>query len=350
LVDGFELNALAGRRKADSMRVNKPFFMIHLCSVVENLECVTLTVINNIQQHKALINPRLLALKQLSTEISMFREEIPMPNTSQLPHLITLLEDESLRPSVLKELASFGPSLEHEIKKQKITVSADQARLIRPLLDAEYRTWLQAEWKSCLRIKDDKLRLELAQSLLAQFQFGKLHPAQLSATIDELVNDYESHYSSHDALDLAEFLFRKFSLTGVQQEDYYNPLNSNLLYVIEQRKGIPISLGCIYILVGHRLGLPIEGCNMPGHFLAVASPQHQPVLVDCFNGGMLIDAEALKASGVTMTFEDVLQLQCNAYVIIARVLRNLTSAYEHIDQKENAATMVELLIQTEQYI
>ena len=273
-----------------------------------------------------------------------------MPNTSPLPHLITLLEDESLRPSVLKELAAFGSSLEHEIRKQKIVVSADQAQLIRPLLDTEYRAWLSQEWKSCLRLKEDKVRLEYAQSLLAQFQFGRLYPAHLSATLDELASEYESHYSSHDALDLAEFLFRRFTLSGVQHEDYSNPLNSNLLYVIEQRKGIPISLACIYILVGHRLGLSIEGCNVPGHFLAVASPQHQPVLVDCYNGGMLIDAEALKESGASISFEDTLQLQCNAYVILARVLRNLASAYEQAAEKENASAMVELLIQTEQHL
>jgi regulator of sirC expression with transglutaminase-like and TPR domain len=292
-----------------------------------------------------------VSVKQVTLKIfTLNAEEFLMTNTKQLPHLIALLEDESLRPSVLKELAAFGSSLEHDIRKQNISVSAEQALLIRPLLDAEYRTWLLSEWKSCLRIKEDKVRLEHAQSLLAQFQFGKLHTAQLSSTLDELADDYESHYSSHDALDLAEFLFRKFSLTGVQQEDYYNPLNSNLVYVIEQRKGIPISLACIYILVGHRLGLDIEGCNMPGHFLAVASPQHQPVLVDCFNSGIVIDAEALRASGLSISFEEVLQLQCNSYVIIARVLRNLTTAYEQKNQKENASTMIELLIQTEQHL
>ncbi len=273
-----------------------------------------------------------------------------MPNPTQLKHLIALLEDESLRPSVMKELAAFGSSLEQEIKKQKIVVSAEETLLLRPLLDAEYRAWLRKEWNSCLRIREDKVRLEHAHVLLAQFQCGRLYPAQLSATLDELADEYESLYNSHDALDLAEFLFRRFSLTGVQQEEYYNPLNSNLLYVIEQRKGIPISLACVYVLVGFRLGLSIEGCNVPGHFLAVASPQRQPVLVDCYNGGMVIDAEALKASGASMTFDDILQLQCNSYVIIARVLRNLASAYERANQKENAAAMIELLIQTEQHL
>jgi regulator of sirC expression with transglutaminase-like and TPR domain len=101
------------------------------------------------------------------------------------------------------------------------------------------------------------------------------------------------------------------------------------------------------MLVGKRIGLNIEGCNFPGHFLTVASSQRQKILVDCFNGGAVIDAESLRSVGATISFSEVLRLQCDARAIMARVLRNLGNAYEQAGEAENAATMYELLIQTE---
>ncbi len=269
-------------------------------------------------------------------------------DTQQLPFLIHLLDDASIRADVLKQLASFGNAVESEIERQNIKLTAEQSRIIRSLLDAHYRTWIATNWNSWTAIDDDKSKLEHAQQLIADFQYGRLYPKTLRRALDELADEFDERYTIRDPLDLAEFLFKGYGLRGAEQEDYYNPLNSNLLYVIEQRKGIPISLACIYMLVGNRVGLRIEGCNFPGHFLTVASSRRQKILVDCFNGGMVIDAESLRSVGATISFNDVLQLQCDARAITARVLRNLGNAYEQAGERENAATIFELLIRTEQ--
>ncbi len=265
-----------------------------------------------------------------------------MANLNQLPSLIRLLEDESLRTSVLKELATFGHSLEDEIEQQGVAVNEEQARLLRPLLNQQYREWLRHEWKSWFDRSNDKELLERGLALLAEFQLGRWYPAKLRTVLDTLADEYGARYAQRDAIDLAEFLFQGYGLRGAEQEDYYNPLNSNLVHVIEQRRGIPISLACIYILVGDRLGLKIEGCNFPGHFLAVASTKRQKVIVDCFNGGTFINEESLAAVNAQVTRQDILRLQCDATTIIVRVLRNLANAYQHNGEEANAQLMIEL--------
>lgn len=270
-----------------------------------------------------------------------------IPDKRQLLPLVRLLEDPSIRDTVLKNLASFGNNIEADIERQNISLSAEQAHIIRSLLDAQYRDWIATHWNSWFAIHDDKMKLEHAHQLIADFQYGRLYPRTLRRMLDELADEFDARYTVRDPLDLAEFLFKGYGLRGVEQEDYYNPLNSNLLHVIEQRKGIPISLACIYMLVGNRIGLTIEGCNFPGHFLTVASSQRQKVLVDCYNGGTVIDAEALRSVGATISLNDVLRLQCDARAIMARVLRNLGNAYEQANESENAATMYGLLIHTE---
>ncbi len=265
-----------------------------------------------------------------------------MPNISQLSSLIRLLEDVSIRDTVMNELASFGPSLEKEIERQGIPLSAVNALLLRPLF-AHYPSWLKDSWTSWLLKKSDNEQLETALDLLARFQYGRLYPVSLRTLLDNLADEYDSRYARRDALDLSEFLFQGYALRGVDEDDFYNPLNSNLVYVIEQKRGIPISLACVYILVGDRLELKIEGCNFPGHFLAVASTRQDKVLVDCYNGGRTISKETLANAKAKLSGFDILRLKCTAGMIVARVLHNLVAEYESTGDVESASIMNELL-------
>ncbi|PSC67808.1 transcriptional regulator [Micractinium conductrix] len=69
------------------------------------------------------------------------------------------------------------------------------------------------------------------------------------------------------------------------KEDYYDPNNSCINVVLERRLGIPISLGLVYMQVAQRLGVPMVGVNLPGHFfIAPADPSYE-FFVDAFAGG-----------------------------------------------------------------
>ncbi|MDF1597717.1 MAG: transglutaminase-like domain-containing protein [Acidimicrobiia bacterium] len=54
---------------------------------------------------------------------------------------------------------------------------------------------------------------------------------------------------------------------GGDVDDYHHPDNSFLHRVLDRRKGIPISLSVIWIEVGRRAGLEVQGVGLPGHFL-----------------------------------------------------------------------------------
>ena len=55
---------------------------------------------------------------------------------------------------------------------------------------------------------------------------------------------------------------------GGSGDDYYHPRNGYLPWAMEFRSGLPITLTLIYMLVGMRLNIPVEGIAAPGHFLA----------------------------------------------------------------------------------
>ena len=269
-----------------------------------------------------------------------------MKNTQQLPYLLDLLDDDSdvVQESVLKELSSFGPSLEHELKRLEISLSPNQKDLLHSRLGEYHRSLLKEQWQTLINKEKDTVQLESALALLAEFQYGKEYPVKISTLLDGLADEYARTFSYADAIVLAHFLFFKKGMKGAES-DYYNPLNCNLAYVLQEKRGIPISLVSVYILVGERLGLTIHGCNFPGHFLAIATSGNQMFVVDCYNGGRIVNRSDLNTpnGSTSLSLQNLLRLQCDTSTIIARTLRNLLNAYAKAGEEENALLMVELL-------
>ncbi len=264
---------------------------------------------------------------------------------SQLPYLVRLLDDESpaVREEVLKAIEDIGPGLDKELETLGISLSRDQAAPIQHMLDKGRRKQFRTAWRGWFALKGDKRRLETALQTIVALQDGRTAAEELPDLLDGLAERYRLQTPVPDALGLSQFLFRKEGLRGVEQSHYLNPLNSNLVYVISEKKGLPISLACVFLLVGHRLGLSVEGCNFPGHFLVIAPVESKRVLVDCYNSGRMIDESDLAIIDARVSMKDLLQLECRSHDIIARVLRNLVNAYNQTGNPANARLMTEAL-------
>ena len=88
-----------------------------------------------------------------------------------------------------------------------------------------------------------------------------------------------------------EYLFAERGFNG-NQERYDDPRNSCLNEVLDRRTGIPITLSLVYMEVGRRAGLRVDGVNFPGHFLVrcpeVGGRGRAGLIVDPFHGGALL--------------------------------------------------------------
>ena len=87
---------------------------------------------------------------------------------------------------------------------------------------------------------------------------------------------------------LNRVLFEEEGLRG-NRDDYYDPRNSFLNDVLDRKLGIPITLSVVYMEVARRIGFPVAGTGMPGHFLL----KHYDVLsgeiiIDAFNRGLVL--------------------------------------------------------------
>jgi regulator of sirC expression with transglutaminase-like and TPR domain len=115
---------------------------------------------------------------------------------------------------------------------------------------------------------------------------------------------------------------------GGDIDSYYDPRNSFLNEVIDRRKGIPISLAVVWMEVGRRAGIEVQGVALPGHFLVFAGGQ----LVDPFHGGEAIGAEEAAAlvaenyGGPPRLNPEWLEPVAPG-AVLERMLDNLTEAY-----------------------
>ena len=276
-----------------------------------------------------------------------------MSDPNKLPYLLRLLEDDStiVQGAVAREFASFGPELADELSKLKPTPTEEQIRKVGKLIESWNRQWLRDHWGSWTLLLNDKEQLEAAHTMLAEFQYGRAYPYKLPLLLDNLAEDYVRAYGEANLFRLAHYLFQVKPMRG-NRDNYYDPRNSNLVFCIEEKTGAPISLCCIYTLVGYRLGLDIEGLNLPGHFLARASDSRDIYVIDCFDGGRFLSERDIAALDPPIA-ESVRKLSLNppsAFTIMARVLRNLHHAYLKDCREENAMLMIDLLEQVESYV
>jgi heat shock protein HspQ len=98
------------------------------------------------------------------------------------------------------------------------------------------------------------------------------------------------------------------------------------------------------MLVGMRLGLKIEGCHFPGHFLARIEEAGKKVFVDCFNGGQIIDENDLLniREGTLKGMKSILSEPVDANSIVRCYLANLIHAYKVREDEENCRLFIEL--------
>jgi regulator of sirC expression with transglutaminase-like and TPR domain len=147
-------------------------------------------------------------------------------------------------------------------------------------------------------------------------------------------------------VELNQFLFDELGFHG-NARDYYDPRNSYLNEVLDRRTGIPLTLSVLYLEVGRRIGLALEGVSFPGHFLVRLPLRGAMLVLDPFSGGEPQSEADLRARLRRVIPEGgagrvpVEELPLDQFLepagkrqILARLLRNLKGIYRETDKPE----------------
>ncbi len=189
--------------------------------------------------------------------------------------------------------------------------------------------------------------LEEGAYLLSRFARPRLAPAPYRLWLDrvaEAVADDlpEDATVGESVRRLSSHLFQSLGFCG-NESNYYDPDNSCLTRVIDTRRGIPVTLSVLYLLVSKRLKLPVYGVGAPGHFLLGYRDEGEPLFLDAFRRGRLMDAREVRRMLVRNGYEHRAEYlrPASSRGVLVRMMRNLLSIY----QKTGAAARAERLSQ-----
>ena len=255
----------------------------------------------------------------------------------KLKYLINLLDDPDVevRTEILREFINYGVNLEYDIQEFSDILTGEKEKFLTPILLENRKAWFLNSLKKTAAIKDEDEKLESFMENIAKYQLGLRIGDIQKESLDDLAGQFQTIYPFGNEIDLSLFLFQQLGFEG-DKENYYNPLNSNLVTLLETNKGLPITLATLYILVGKRLGFSISGCNFPGHFMAKFYMDDEAVIVDCFNNGKLFFEYDLISylHEQNLSFIDTIDFPVSTDLIIKRIFANLSNAYTKNGEKD----------------
>ena len=197
------------------------------------------------------------------------------------------------------------------------------------------------EYFAALVQSDDGFPLLEAAASIAQDEYPGLDVQQLLDEMDHLLARLKRRLGPDTpALErlrvLNQFFFADLGFGG-NVNNYYAPENSYLNAVLHTRRGIPISLGVLWLELAQGVGLQVRGVAFPGHFMVKALLPGGQVLMDPFTGQSLSREELserlmpFRRGAESQGLDDVplgLYLQAaQPREIIARMLRNLKEVH-----------------------
>ena len=217
------------------------------------------------------------------------------------------------------------------------------------------------EFRGELAKVDARVDLARACLMVAQDAYPSLdidsYLSQLDALGIRLKARLRNQTIEERVLALNDFLFDKLGYWG-NADDYYDPRNSYLNEVMDRKTGIPITLSVVYMEVGRRIGLPLEGVSFPGHFLVRLRLNRGTLILDPFAGGAPQSEDELRErlkrvipEGAVPAGAAVGELPLDQFLepaanrqIVARLLRNLKGIYRDADQPERLLSVLNRML------
>jgi len=203
-------------------------------------------------------------------------------------------------------------------------------------------------------VEDERIDLVRAALVIAQTEYPNLYADTYCARTEDLARRVKRQVPalgdpSESIVALNRVLFEEEGFRG-NRDDYYDPRNSFLNDVLDRKLGIPITLAVIYMEVARRVGFPLVGVGMPGHFLLKHyDVDGREILIDPFNRGSILTAKDCQRAldeiyGGQMPLQPEFLMAVSRRQLLVRMLNNLKSIYLSGRNFRKALPIVDLIL------
>lgn len=271
---------------------------------------------------------------------------------SQKAALINLLADEDpgVHQAVREKIISIGPITRKWLQPHALSSDPILRRRTVELIRHFDRQTADNDFVSFLLSHGEDFDLEEAAWLLARTQYPDInieaYQALLDSFVAELLQRVALYKKANQVLgQISDYLFNELSFAGNEQ-NYYDPENSYLNRVLDRRTGNPISLCLLYILISRRLGLPVVGVGLPGHFVCRFQSTSDEIYIDAFNHGRQLTKADCIHHLVRGNFDltDEYLSPVTPRRMFQRICRNLHQIYLQLEMSDESTRLQRYLV------
>jgi regulator of sirC expression with transglutaminase-like and TPR domain len=286
-------------------------------------------------------------------------------NKKEINALINLLDDpdETIYYQVRDRFVSIGsPVIPYlELAWENAFEMLIQKRIEEIIHVIQFENLSKALLQWAEEDSDDLLKGIL---LISRFQYPDLDEEKINKQLQQIIQDVwleiNDELTALEKVKIINHILFDVHGFGGNITNYHAPQNSYINVVLETKKGNPISLCVLYILIAKELGIPIYGINLPEHFIVGYVDEHKNLLnlsdekpeadnvlfyINPFSKGIIFNhrdidqfLKQLKLDPLPLFYRP-----CSNVDMIRRVLRNLIYSYEKLGHVEKVEELNQLL-------
>ena len=260
-----------------------------------------------------------------------------MLKSEEIKALVQLLDDEDLEVinHVEDKIRSIGtqiiPFLEEEWETNFNPVVQEKIEDLIHELQFELLQERLLDWKEA-----GAENLLEGLWIVATYQYPDLELEELAKEIEqlyyELWRQFQDEMSPYDQIKVFNEVFFNTFKFRANSKNFHSPANSMINAVLESKKGNPISLCSIYMLLAQKMDLPIYGVNLPNLFILTYKLGEKSFYINVFNRGLIFTKEDIDnyLENLQLEKQDIFYEPCNNLDIVFRALRNLIVSFEKL--------------------
>lgn len=261
-------------------------------------------------------------------------------NSEKVKAIAVLLEDpsEDIQKLMEDQLVRYSMPELRDLREKISLINLDLAFHLDELLQQKKLFSFISELETIA--SSGKYDLEMLVCFIARFIENDLTDEMIIHELDQLSVKCKDHIDKSSGLApeeaLVEYLGQLCRFRG-NDKNYYAVGNSSIHCLLKSKKGLPITLSILYILIGKRVGVPVEGVALPGHFIAGIEKDGDTVFLDPYNRGRKMSREdcisLVRRSGYPFS-EDMLDT-IDSRGIFFRILNNLKFVFQREGKEED---------------
>ncbi|MBS1544666.1 MAG: transglutaminase family protein [Bacteroidetes bacterium] len=272
---------------------------------------------------------------------------------NEIKALISLLDDDDKQvvAHVEEKILSLGKeAIPHLEREWESNLNPKLQGRIEEILHVLQYNLLKARLLEWFKGKDRDLLTGMW--LVATYQYPDLELDKLKQELEQIYYEtwleFRPDLHPMDQVKVVNgVLFNKLKF-GANTKNFHSPGNSMINVVLESRKGNPITLCVIYMLVANKLKIPVYGVNLPNLFiLTYKDDQHNQFYINAFNRGLIFSRQDIEnyIAELHLVPQPSFFNPCDSLEIIRRALRNLIMSFEKMGEHAKAEEVKLLLVE-----